>query len=326
MASRIAALSIGLAAGIATLLFLHLDWNGVLAFLASSGSTGLGAALTEHWPRLAWTGIGAATMFAVAALVVALFGGLIEVLTARARISALRYDPTLAETWNAADWRAAFARTAVSARAEAMIAATVPAADGQARRVVVDTQLLIGMDQFWLDRLALSRIITPLPPLVAGFAATLGLFAFAEGGRWEAVLAAGASAWFVIRLTEYLVRLVLSAAVAAAVESATATLRPMISSRIPALPGRPGGDPAAAGALPATASAPAGPSAPNSPAPGLPAPGSPAPSLPAPSLPAPSLPASEPTREQSVDAAMPEIRASIERLLTGNPDRAAPPR
>jgi len=311
MASRIAALSIGLAAGIATLLFLHLDWTGVLAFLASSGSTGLGAALTEHWPRLAWTGIGAATMFAVAALVVALFGGLIEVLTARARISALRYDPTLAETWNAADWRAA---------------ATVPAADGQARRVVVDTQLLIGMDQFWLDRLALSRIITPLPPLVAGFAATLGLFAFAEGGRWEAVLAAGASAWFVIRLTEYLVRLVLSAAVAAAVESATATLRPMISSRIPALPGRPGGDPAAAGALPATASAPAGPSAPNSPAPGLPAPGSPAPSLPAPSLPAPSLPASEPTREQSVDAAMPEIRASIERLLTGNPDRAAPPR
>jgi hypothetical protein len=150
------------------------------------------------------------------------------------------------------------------------------------------------MDQFWLDRLSLARIMTPLPSLVAGFATALALLAFVEGDRWEAVLAAGAVGWFAIRLSEYLVRLVLSAAVAAAVESATATLRPMISSRIFVPPGR-------SEIAPARVDAPTAPSPAKAAAP----------------------PATEPSREQTVEAAMPEIRASIERLLSGNP--ASPP-
>jgi len=300
MTSRIAALSLGLISGVATFLFLNSNWTAVLAFLAGAGYANLGAALTEFWPRQAWTICGILTAFAAVALFAALIGGLIETLTARGRIGALRYDPALTDNWNAADWRSAFAKTAVAERAEAMIAATLPATGTTARRVAVDTQLLLSMDRFWLDRLALTRTVSPLSTLVLGIAAAMGLFAYGDGEHWDAVLAAGASGWVAIRAMEYLVRLALSVAVAAAVDMATATLRPLISSRVPEATNWAGAEsvparPAATGSLPPHRAAPAPEGA---------------------------------TREQVVEAALPEIRASIERLLSAapdSPDRSTPP-
>jgi hypothetical protein len=140
----------------------------------------------------------------------------------------LRLDPALAGRWNAADWRAAFAPTAIADQAEAMIA-ILPVEKDDPRRVVVDVPLLLGLNRIWLDRLTLAWTIDPLPAILLGLAATLALVAYDSGDKWDAALAAGTLGWFVIGLVRYLVRAALAPLVDSAVASATAAIRPLSS-------------------------------------------------------------------------------------------------
>ena len=226
MKARSVAVAIGLVAGIAAFLALKLNWAGVTAAL-HVGQAGIAA---DRTVQFAWAISAGTTVFAVATLIVALIAGLVETAKARRQIAALRHDPNLADRWNAADWRAAFTPTAVADHAEAMIA-LLPIDKGETRRVVVDTPILLGLSRIWLDRLTLSWTITPLAPLLLGLGATLALVAYASGGRWDAVAAAGTAGWFAIRLAQYLVRAVLAPLVDAAVADATAAIRPLSAAQ-----------------------------------------------------------------------------------------------
>jgi hypothetical protein len=227
MTSRIAAVILGLIAGIAAFFTLALNWADSLSFLQLghvallTGPIG-GAAMT------AWSISGGIIAFTTVASLVVLITGMAETARLRTRIDGLRLDPDLAGKWNAADWRAAFAPTAIADQAEAMIA-ILPVEKNEERRVVVDAPLLLGLSRIWLDRLTLAWTIGPLPLIVLGLGATLALFAHGSGGRWDTALAAGAVGWFAITLVQYLVRAVLSPRVDSAVAAATAAIRPLSS-------------------------------------------------------------------------------------------------
>jgi len=226
MQSRMAAVILGLIAGIAAFFTLMLNWTDGLAFLRLDHAAllaGLSGAA-----KAAWTISGGVVAFAVVASLVGLIAGMAETAKVRARIDELRLDPALAGKWNAADWRAAFAPTAIADQAEAMIA-ILPVEPGEERRVVVDVPLLLGLNRIWLDRLTLAWTIGPLPLIVFGVAATLALFASESGGKWPAALAAGTAGWFAIILIQYLVRAALSPLVDGAVAAATAAIRPLNS-------------------------------------------------------------------------------------------------
>jgi hypothetical protein len=223
MTSRQAAVILGLIAGIGGLLALKLNWNGSIAWLQAGG---LGSYITTPMCRLTWVIAAGVSAFAIVALLAALIGGAAEISKARRRIDTLRHEPDIADRWNAADWRAAFARTAVAAQAEAMIALT-PIDKDETRRVVVDTSLLLSLNRIWLNRLTLTWTIAPLPPILIGFAATMALFAYEGGDRWAIVLAAGMAGWLAIRLVQYLTRAILAPLVDSAVASATAAVRPL---------------------------------------------------------------------------------------------------
>jgi hypothetical protein len=227
MTSRIAAVILGLIAGIAAFFTLALNWANSLSFLQLD-HVALLAGPTGGAAEAAWTISGGITAFATVASLVALIAGMTETAKLRARIDALRLDPDLAGKWNAADWRAAFAPTAIADQAEAMIA-IIPVEKNEERRVVVDAPLLLGLNRIWLDRLTLAWTIGPLPLIVLGLAATLALFAHGSDGRWDTALAAGAAGWFAITLVQYLVRAVLSPLVDTAVAAATAAIRPLSS-------------------------------------------------------------------------------------------------
>lgn len=224
MTPRIIALTLGLVAGLVAFFILASDWTSVLSAVGVD-QVGIAAAKTGELPRLTWAISAGITIFAVFALIVVLIVGVLETSRARQAINALRHDPSLADSWNIADWRSAFAETAIADRAEAMIAAINP--PGSIRRVAVDTQLLVGLDEVWLDRLTLKRTVAPLAPLVLGLSATAGLFTYVDGDPWAVVLAAGASGWLLIRASQYLARLALSPAVTAAIDAATAAIRPL---------------------------------------------------------------------------------------------------
>ena len=226
MQSRIAAVILGLIAGIAAFFTLTLNWTDSLVFLRLDHATLLAG--LSGVTQAAWTISGGVATFATVASLVALITGMAETAKVRARIDELRLDPALAGKWNAADWRAAFAPTAIADQAEAMIA-IVPVEKGEERRVVVDASLLLGLNRIWLDRLTLAWTIGPLPLIVLGLAATLAPFAYESGGKWDAALAAGTAGWFVIVLVQYLVRAALSPLVNGAVAAATAAIRPLNS-------------------------------------------------------------------------------------------------
>ncbi|MDB5394164.1 MAG: hypothetical protein JWM91_1670 [Rhodospirillales bacterium] len=232
MTSRSAPVILGLIAGIALFFVLKLDWNAATAFLQANA---VAASLSSPVSRLAWAISVGTAVFATVALLVALIGGAAEIAKARQQIDKLRHDPALADRWNAADWRAAFAHTAIADQAEAMIA-LAPVDKDEARRVVVDTPLLLGLNRIWLDRLTLTWTIAPLPAIVVGLAATLALFAYEAGDKWGAVLAAGTAGWFIIRLVQYLVRAALAPLVDSAVAGATAAVRPLSAARALDLP------------------------------------------------------------------------------------------
>jgi hypothetical protein len=224
MQSRIAAVILGLIAGIAAFLTLTLDWGDGLAALRLDHAALLAG--IDGAARAAWAISGGIVAFATIASLVALITGMAETAKVRKRIDELRLDPALAGKWNAADWRAAFAPTAIADQAEAMIA-IVPVEAGEERRVVVDAPLLLGLNRIWLDRLTLVWTIAPLPLIVLGLGAMLALFAYGSGGKWPAALAAGTAGWLAIALVQYLVRAVLSPLVDAAVAAATAAIRPL---------------------------------------------------------------------------------------------------
>jgi hypothetical protein len=232
MTARSAAVILGLIAGIAIFLILKLDWTAATASLTANGAF---ASLNSPLSPLAWSISGGAAGFATVALLVTLVGGASETAKARRQIERLRHDPALADRWNAADWRAAFAHTAIADLAEAMIALT-PVDKDETRRVVVDTPLLLGLNRIWLDRLTLTWTIAPLPAILVGFGATLALFAYEAGEKWSAVLAAGTAGWLVIRLVQYLVRAALAPLVDAAVAGATAAVRPLSAAHAIDLP------------------------------------------------------------------------------------------
>jgi hypothetical protein len=226
MMSRIAAVILGLIAGIAAFLTLTFNWTESLSFLRLD-HVALLAGLAGA-AKAAWTISGGAIAFATVLSLVALITGMAETAKVRARIGELRLDPALAGKWNAADWRAAFAPTAIADQADAMIA-VVPVEAGEERRVVVDAPLLLGLNRIWLERLTLAWTIGPLPPIVLGLAGTLALFAHDSDGKWAAALAAGTAGWFAILLVQYLVRAALSPLVDSAVATATAAIRPLSS-------------------------------------------------------------------------------------------------
>jgi hypothetical protein len=227
MTSRIAAVILGLIAGIAAFLTLALNWAASLSFL-QLGHVALLAGIIGGAAKVAWTISGGIIAFATVALLVALITGMAETAKLRARIDELRLDPDLAGKWNAADWRAAFNSTAIADQAEAMIA-IIPVEKHEERRVVVDAPLLLGLNRIWLDRLTLAWTISPLPLIILGLGVTLALFAYEAGGKWDAALAAGTAGWFVIILVQYLVRAALSPLVDSAVTAATAAIRPLSS-------------------------------------------------------------------------------------------------
>ena len=226
MQSRIAAVILGLIAGIAVFFALAFNWTGTLAALRLDHAAlldGVAGAV-----KAAWAISAGIALFAVVASLVALIGGIIETTRLRRRIDELRLDPLVAGKWNAADWRAAFAPTAIADQADAMIA-IVPVVEGEERRVVVDAPLLLGLNRIWLDRMTLVRTIGPLPLIVLALAGTLALFAHGADGKWDAALAAGTASAFAIVLVQYLVRMALTPLVDGAVAAATSVIRPLIS-------------------------------------------------------------------------------------------------
>jgi hypothetical protein len=226
MQPRIAAVIFGLIAGIAVFFALTFSWSDMLALLRLDHAALLAGA--GGAARAAWAVSGGIAAFAVVASLAALIGGAIETRRLHRRIDELRLDPLVAGKWNAADWRAAFAPTAIADQAEAMIA-IVPVAEGEERRVVVDAPLLLKLNRIWLDRLTLAWTIGPLPLIVLVFAGTLALFAHGADGKWDAALAGGTASALVIVLVQYLVRAALMPLVDRAVAAATAVIRPLIS-------------------------------------------------------------------------------------------------
>ena len=227
MKARTIGLAVGTVAGVAVFVALAFALSqaaGPLGF----DRLGIAAPLAERPARLAWALSAAVVLFAAIALLVATIAGLVETGRVRRRIDALRHDVARADRWNAADWRAAFAETSVADQAEAMIA-VIPVDKSEGRRVVVDTPILLGLGRVWLDRLALSGVVAPLPPLLASFAATLALVAYASGERWDVAASAGAAGWFAVALARYLASLALRPAIEAAVAAATAAVRPLSS-------------------------------------------------------------------------------------------------
>ncbi len=298
MTSRIAAVTIGLIAAIAIFLGLRLNWPATIALFHLQGSH-LVTTLTGLLPRLAWSMAAGLSVFGMLASLVALIGGIVETTRARARLTVLRLDPALAGSWNAADWRAVFASTAVADRAEAMIALR-PVENGSERRVVVDTHLLTGLAPLWLNRSTLSGTVAPLPAICAAQGIMLALIDYASAGRWELDLAAGATGWLLITAAYYLARTVLAPMIGAAMEAATAAVRPLTSVQS-----------SAAAPIAATAASMDT--------------GTIAAALER-ALSAPlnrlteaaerlSNASAGPSREQTIDAALAEIRAGIERLL-----------
>jgi hypothetical protein len=310
MTVRSAAVTLGLIAGIAIFLALELDWAATTAFLRVNAAT---ASMTTPMTRLVWAISGGTAGFATIALLAALTGGAAEIAKARRQIDRLRLDPELTDRWNAADWRAAFARTAIADQAEAMIA-VLPVDKDETRRVIVDTPLLLGMNRIWLDRLTLTWTITPLPPILIGFGATFALFAYEGGDKWAVVLAAGTAGWFAIRLVHYLVRAALAPLVDSAVAAATAAMRPLSAAQAIEAPRQSAATPSAppskrieqeeaeiiAAALSNAIWEPLGRLADA----------------------AQKLSAAAPqSRDQAIESALAEVRAGIEKLLAGsNPD------
>jgi len=226
MQPRIAAVILGLIAGIAVFFALTFSWSGTLAALGLDHAALLAGVAGSA--KAAWALSGGIAVFAVIASLAALVGGIVETTRLRRRIDELRLDPLVAGKWNAADWRAAFAPTAIADQAEAMIA-IMPVAEGEERRVVVDAPLLLGLNRIWLDRLTLSQTIRPLLLIVLALAGTLALFAHGADGKWDAALAAGTAGGFAIVLFQYLARAALTPLVDGAIAAATAVIRPLIS-------------------------------------------------------------------------------------------------
>ena len=313
MMSRIVASTLGFVAGVAALIMLQSD--RLFAELSQAAAAHLGrpdtaAALAAPWTRLAWTLSVSIALFAVVTLLALLVAGAIETLSVRARLAALRHDPVIAGRWNPADWRSAFAGTAIADRAEIVIAAIVPGS-GADRRIITDTALLAGLDRIWLKRLTMTPAIVPLPPLLLGVGATLALLG---GDFWQITLAAGTASWLVVRAIYFLVSSALGVFVSLSLAAATAAIRPLTSTSV-------------VEALPARAAGEAEPEAvsqrdlPNSEA--LAAAFAAALAEPLARLAqATERLSADPVqqRSQTIDAALAEIRAGIERLLAAAPD------
>ncbi len=156
--------------------------------------------------RFTWIVSISAAVFASIILLVSLIAGLAETFRVNRRLVVLRRDMDEDIAMNIAYWRAAFLRTAIPDRAEAIVS-------GKAS--------LDGLSELWLDRLTLSKAISPLPILLIAFAGTLALMRHDISGEWEVTLAAGTASAFLIRFAQYLVQSALSVSIATSVRNAT---------------------------------------------------------------------------------------------------------
>jgi hypothetical protein len=229
MTSRIFAIAVGIIAGLAALSLMILDWDIPLS-LARQGPPFLAAALAPAPAHFAWIATLTVAAFTIGALLTALIAGLVETVTTLSRINRLRLDPALTEHWNAADWRSIFARTTVADRAEMIIAAT-PVTDGEGRRLVVDAHLLLGLARTWRERLTLSWSLTPLAAILLGLGALAALTSYAAGEDWSGALAAGLAGWLAVTIARYVVGVLLMPFVSSAVAGATAAIRPVTTIR-----------------------------------------------------------------------------------------------
>jgi hypothetical protein len=187
--------------------------------------------------------------------------------------------------------------------------ALLPVENGGERRVVVDTHLLTGLAPLWLNRSTLSSVVGPLPGLCAAQGIVLALIDYASAGRWELDLAAGAAGWLLITAAYYLARTLLAPMIGVAVEAATAVVRPLTS--VQSFAATPGGAIAVpAAGTDAGAFAAALERALSGPLERL-----------AEAADRLGNAGAGPTREQTIDAALAEIRAGIERLLDAAGER-----
>jgi hypothetical protein len=207
MTTRILALILGLIAGAVVLAICIFVWSDAVA-VAPIHAPDLVAALSVPANRVAWAVAAVAAACAVAALFTGLVGGIAETLIAARRIGALQAGPTLAGWSCAGDWRTVFDSTAIAVAAGPILEAAVIPREGRAAGV--DSISLLALGRLWLDRLTFRRAIRPLPLLVLSADIMLALISDLSGTGWELALAAGVAGWFLISLARYVTFLVLS--------------------------------------------------------------------------------------------------------------------
>jgi hypothetical protein len=225
MTLRILAVILGTVAGLAALAMLVFFWGGLTAALPA-GAPDLAAQLSVLANRAAWTIAASISAYVAVALSATLAGGIAETILTGRRIAALCNDPALAGRPNAADWRAIFSRTAIGIAASPILDAAATAIPRERRPAAIDSIRLLDLDLLWLDRLTFRREMRPLPVLVLAADATLALFGDLAGTGWELALAAGFAGWLMISVVQYAASIALSPFIARTVAAAVAAIRP----------------------------------------------------------------------------------------------------
>jgi hypothetical protein len=231
MISRISAVVAGLIAGGAAFYFIDSATGARVVWARASGPAAeMAGALANRPDRLAWAAAMAATAFGIVALAIAGATGLWQTFRTRRRLQVLRREAASIDR-GGGDWRAAFAGTVIAIHAEAA---------GGERRAIADLALLTGLEALWLDRLALTRTIAPLPMLALGFGAVTALFDVYRHQPWAIALMAGAMGWLLIGAAGYLARTLLGWAVSVAIDAAIAASIATAPTLQPAMAGAAG--------------------------------------------------------------------------------------
>jgi hypothetical protein len=250
MKSHLSALALGLSAGIAAFVLVDFHFAGLAGHLAA-GRADLVQVLSERLTASVWAAAAAAAAFALVMLAVAAAAGIAESLATRSKARRLHDALAASGGGTVADWRAVFAGTAMTDWADAAV--TGVSGDPGGPALAFDAGLLTRLEDIWLDRLVLARVIAPLPILSLGLGATLALFRYGAGPGWEIVLAGGMAGALAIGAFLYLARMAVGPAVAGAARSVIALASPIAGASPPIAGSRPTASPAPFEASPGTA-------------------------------------------------------------------------